>query len=302
MLVNLGQPTIVGIGEILWDLLPDEKRLGGAPSNFAYHAKVLGAHAVIVSAVGNDELGLEALESLDRLEIDRTGVAIDPSHATGTASVELTGNGIPSYRIAENCAWDFIEWQPRLSRMAADADAVCFGSLSQRSAASRDTIRRFIRSTTPSCKRIFDINLRQEFYTRDCVEESLKLANVLKLNDEELAMLTDTLSLSGSATRCMDEILRRYSLELVALTRGAHGSVIVTSGQTVECPGFPTQVEDTVGAGDAFTAALVTGLLAGRELREINAHACRIAALACSHKGAMPQHPSETVDKLQFRQ
>lgn len=285
-----GKHRIIGLGEILWDLLPGGKELGGAPANFAYHAQALGAGACVVSCVGRDQLGDEILALLDDVGLDRTSLAVDPERPTGTVSVSLDAKGVPTYVIHTDVAWDFMPWSEGLATLAAGAAAVCFGSLGQRSPVSRETIRAFLGSTSPSCLRVFDVNLRQSFYDRDVIHESCALSNIVKLNDEELPILAQMLGLSGESTEdLLRELVNMYSLRLIALTRGSHGSILCAPDAISEHQGCPARVVDTVGAGDSFTAAIVVGVLNGEKLDRINDSANRLAAYVCSQKGAMPR-------------
>jgi fructokinase len=291
------RPIVVGLGEILWDLLPHGRQLGGAPANFAYHAHALGAESAVVSAVGDDEPGREILRRLDALALNREFVAVDPRHPTGAVSVQLDGQGVPAYRIHENVAWDFIPFPPGLEKLAATADVIGFGSLAQRAPVSRGTIRRFLAAAQPRCRRIFDLNLRQSFYDRAGIESSLRGSNVLKLNTEELPVLAGMFGLRGTTAAQLRQLLDRFSLELIALTRGPQGAILQTPQQQASCTGFSVQIADTVGAGDAFTAALAIGLWTGASLDAINQHACRLAAFVCSQPGATPALPPELVSQ-----
>ena len=283
---------IIGLGEALWDLFPGGKKFGGAPANFAYHARCLGAEAYVVSSVGQDDLGREILDRLDTLKLNRQFVAVDDAHPTGTVSVEVDSSGKPSYVIHQNVAWDFIPAMPGLSELAGRAAAVCFGSLAQRSAVSRQTIHDFLAATREGCLRIFDINLRQHYYDAATIVGSLELADVLKLNDDELPVVGQLLSLGGGRREVVAALRDRYDLRLVALTRGERGSTLVgPEGRSVH-PGFPTTVADTVGAGDAFTAVIAMGLLRGLDLDAINEQANRVAAYVCSQPGATPDMPA----------
>jgi len=288
-----GQPVIVGLGEVLWDLLPRGKQFGGAPANFAYHANTLGAKGYVVSCVGADALGDEILKRLDALGLRRDYVAVDAAHATGTVSVTLDAAGCPTYVIHENVAWDFLRPGPALLSLAAAADAVCFGSLAQRSAVSRATIRDFLAATGPDCLRIFDINLRQRYFDADTIAASLSRATVLKLNDEELPVVAELLSIAGGEEEILGELCLRFNLRLIALTKGAGGAMLFTPGRCSVQPGLPVEVADAVGAGDAFTAALAMGMLAGLDLDVIGAHANRLARYVCSQHGATPPMPPE---------
>ena len=279
---------VVGIGEILWDILPDGKQLGGAPANFAYHARSLGARAGLVSGIGDDNQGAEILQRLDSWGVDRRHVSVRPEYPTGTVSVTLDERGVPHYTIQENVAWDHIPWSPALEELAARADAVCFGSLCQRSLESRETIRRFLAATPVGCLRVCDINLRQSYYDAHVIAGLLERASVLKLNDEELPVLSSMFGLSGPTESVMRGLADRFGLDLVALTRGGRGSLLVTAQASSNHPGFPVEVVDTVGAGDAFTAALVVGLLRGDDLDTVNESASRLAADVCSQAGGTP--------------
>lgn len=274
-------PRVFSLGEVLWDLLPSGPVLGGAPANFACHARALGAETTLVSRVGDDESGREILARLPH-----DAIQVDPKRPTGTVSVTLEA-GQPHYTIHENVAWDAIEPDTHVR----EADAVCFGSLAQRSSISRVSIQQMVAATRPDALRVFDINLRQSFYSREVIETSLALANVLKLNDAELPVIEEMFALRGIET-----IAVRFDLRAVALTRGAAGSALWADGARVEHPGVPATVRDTIGAGDSFTAALTLGLLAGRPLDRILDHANRVAAYVCSQSGATPPLPPELIE------
>jgi fructokinase len=283
--------TLVGSGEILWDMLPTGKQLGGAPANFAYHCQALGAKGVVVSCVGDDELGREILSRLGGLGLNCRHIAVDKAHPTGTVTVRLDENGQPDFIIHEDVAWDFIPLDAGLLELAARTDAVCFGSLCQRSEVSRHTVRRFLQATAPDCIRVFDINIRQSYYNKDIVHTMLQLSNVLKLNDEELPVVAGLLDVTGSETDILSQLTQRYELRLIAVTRGVGGSRLYAHGEDSNHPGFPVQVADTVGAGDAFTAAMTLGLLQGKELDRIDEDANRVASYVCSQSGATPELP-----------
>jgi len=282
--------TVVGIGELLWDLLPDGKQLGGAPSNFAYHAQALGAKGVVVSAVGDDELGQQIRDELGKHGLGLTHVGISHDRPTGTVSVEIDERGKPDYIIHENVAWDTILWSETTRILATQADAVCFGSLCQRAPVARQTIRQFLAATRSECLRVFDINLRQSFYDKDIIETSLGLANILKLNDEELPEMARLLARNGSQSKLLHQLMDRYELNAIALTMGADGCLLATPEAFVRHPGFtPEKIADTIGAGDSFAAAMVMGMLRGHLLEEICEHANCLASLVCTQTGAMPQ-------------
>jgi fructokinase len=286
-------PIVVGIGEILWDILPDGRQLGGAPANFAFHARALGAASVIVSAVGDDHPGREILAELESRGLDPSGIATVSTAPTGAVTVALDAGGIPHYTIHEGVAWDVIPWTAGLGDIAARADAVCFGTLAQRSPVSRATIGSFLDATRPDCLRVLDLNLRQSYFSRETVHGLLERATVLKLNDDELTTVAGMLSLPGPETRVFAALLGAYPLTVIALTKGPSGSRLFGPGVDLSHPGYPAETEDTVGAGDAFTATLVAGLLKKRSWEEIGDRANRIAGYVCSRKGAWPDLPAE---------
>ena len=287
------QPLIIGIGEVLWDLLPSGKQLGGAPANFAYHAQVLGARSLLISAIGDDDLGREVLHTLALKKLDTRFLQVGPKRQTGTVSIEVDPAGLPKYIIHEDVAWDYISWDEELTELAATADAVCFGSLAQRSFISRSTIQAFLQHMRPASLRVFDLNLRQAYYTADIVTRSLELATVLKLNDEEWPTLAKMLGLPAEIPEGPRELMARFELDLIALTRGASGSMLVTATELHEQPAPTIEVKDTVGAGDAFTAAITVGVLRGLPLAAVHATASRLAGYVCQRNGAMPQIPGE---------
>jgi fructokinase len=288
------QPVILALGEALWDLLPNGKQLGGAPANFAYHAAQLGADARIVSTVGDDELGREVLARQRALGLDTSLIAVDPTHPTGTVTVSLDA-GQPTYTIHEPVAWDFIPATPDVLNAAAQADCVCYGTLAQRGAVSRQTIRAVLERTRPDALRVFDINLRQHYFDREIVDHSLRAATVLKINDEELPRLTALLDAG-------DSLFDHYpSLSLIALTRGGRGSELRTrDGHVFDHPGFRAEpFADAIGAGDAFTAALAIGLLNRLPLTRIIENANRLAAYVCTQPGATPPLPPDLLQAIQ---
>lgn len=287
------KPNFVGLGEVLWDVLPDGRQLGGAPANFAYHAAALGARAGIVSRIGRDPLGTELLARLRQLDIATEAVEVDPAAPTGTVTVSLEADGQPGYTIHEAVAWDHLAAAEAGCRAVAAADAVCFGTLAQRSARARASIHTLLGHARRDALRIFDVNLRQHYYSRDLIEHSLALANVLKVNETELPLLAGMFRLGGDEAAQVAELARRFSLRAVAFTRGGRGSLLHADGVTCEHPGLPVQVKDTVGAGDSFTAAFALGLLRGWPLAVINARATAIAAFVCSQKGATPVLPGD---------
>jgi fructokinase len=284
---------LIGIGEVLWDLLPAGPQLGGAPANFACHARMLGAEAMLVSRIGSDELGREATNCLTAIGLPTETIEVDGTLPTGTVSVTLETDGQPRFTIREPVAWDAIAGSPTARRASEGADAICFGTLAQRSEPSRSTIRALVSACLEPALRVLDINLRQPYFSRDLIEESLGSANILKVNDAELAQLAEMFRLTGEERSQLSQLAGRFDLRLVAYTRGARGSLLLSNGRWSEHVGVRTKVVDTVGAGDAFTAALTIGLLAGWALDEINQRANEIAAFVCSQPGATPKLPSE---------
>ena len=267
-------------------MLPSGRQCGGAPANFAYHAQCLGANACVVSAVGHDALGRDMLSHLDGLKLDRRYIATDAEHPTGTVDVQLDEHGKPSYVIHMPVAWDFIPTTQDLLALAARSDAICFGSLAQRSAVSRTTIQAVLAAARPQCLKVFDINLRQHYYSEEILRAGFTAADVLKLNDEELPVVAGLFSLQGDEQALLRLLQKEFNFRLVVLTKGAHGSVLMGDRECSVHPGIPAKVIDTVGAGDAFTAAVAVGLLQGRNLDAINDHANRVASFVCGHQGA----------------
>ena len=280
---------VVGLGEVLWDLLPERTCLGGAPANFAYITTLMGDQGIVASRVGEDSRGLEALRRMEELGLDIDHVQTDRDRATGSVKVELDGKGVARFEIAHPVAWDALEWTADWQQLAARVDAVCFGSLAQRSETSRDTIQQFLRAMAPDSLKVFDVNLRQAYYSQEVLAESMALADIIKLNDEELPKVMslgkrphrDELS---SAQRLMDV----YDLKLVCITRGGRGSLLVRGAEASEHRGFQVRVADTVGSGDAFTAGLVHEYLHGASLDLMNEVANLVGAWVASEVGAMP--------------
>ena len=279
---------LVGIGELLWDLLPEGKRFGGAPANVACHFQRLGGTGITVSAVGRDDLGIHLMDQLQALSLSSEYIAIDKHHPTGIVSITIDPEGIPVYDIEENVAWDFIPSTSKLRKLVKKTDAVVFGTLAQRSLLSRQTIREFVSSVKPEAWCIFDINLRYPFYNREVIEASLPLAHILKLNNDELHVLAEMLSLEGSEDNLIKQLLNLYKLNMIALTKGSQGSILYTESDRSVHPGYHSKVVDTVGAGDAFVATLTLGILKGHSLDTINDNANRLAAYVCSMPGAIP--------------
>ena len=281
-------PLILGIGEILWDLLPAGRQLGGAPANFAWHAAQLGADARVVSAVGDDANGREVLARLSAMRLDASLIAVCPGRPTGTVTVALDASGQPAYTIHENVAWDALTAGEAALAAAARADAVCFGTLAQRTPAGRGAVQCLVAATRPDALRLLDINLRQHYWNLATIESSLRLANALKLNDEELSVLARLLDLAGDEEMQLAALAQRFDLRVVALTRGSRGSTLWHEGRCLTAPGHAVAVVDAVGAGDAYSAALALGLLAGLDTARILDLAQRAGAFVCTRPGATP--------------
>jgi fructokinase len=284
----MNRRVIAGLGEVLWDLLPSGASLGGAPANFAYMTRLLGDQGIVASRVGRDSRGQQALDRMQQLGLGVDHVQVDTEHATGTVNVEIDPKGQARFEIADSVAWDFLHWTPDWQKLATGADAVCFGSLAQRSATSRATIRNFLEAASGAVK-VFDVNLRQSYYSAEILSESMKLADIVKVNDQELPKI---MTLSELPHRdewsSAQSLLVAFDLRLVCITRGARGSLLVERGFRDEHPGFRVKVVDTVGSGDAFTAALTHEYLKGSSLDSINEIANRVGAWVASQSGGMP--------------
>jgi fructokinase len=280
---------VVGLGEVLWDLLPSGACLGGAPANFAYITTLMGDQGIVASRVGEDSHGIDALRRLEELGLDIDHVQTDRVHPTGTVKVELDGNGQAHYEIRHPVAWDCLEWSEDWQRLAQQADAVCFGSLAQRSQKSRETIRKFLSATSADTLKVFDVNLRQAYYSAEVLAESMRLADVVKLNDEELPKIMSLSKIPHKDDRSSaKKLLEAFDLKVVCVTRGGRGSLLVRGKQVSEHPGFKVRVADTVGSGDAFTAGLVHEYLHGASLDLMNEVANLVGAWVASEVGAMP--------------
>lgn len=290
---------VVGIGEALWDILPEGKKLGGAPANFAYHVSQFGLESMVVSAVGKDRLGNEILENLSEKKLNM--LIEEVQYPTGTVQVELDNEGIPCYDIKENVAWDNIPFTDKLKSIAEKTTAVCFGSLAQRNIVSRESINTFL-SLIPNKKgiyKIFDINLRQGFYTKEILCRSMEQCNILKINDEELVTVSRLFGYPGIdlQDKCWI-LLAKYNLEMLILTCGVNGSYVFTPGNVsfVETP--KVEVADTVGAGDSFTAAFISALLMKKSVREAHQLAVNVSAFVCTQNGAMPKLPENYISRI----
>ncbi len=289
------RPVIAGIGEILWDLLKDSEELGGAPVNFAYHAGALGAQAYAISTIGDDARGQATLRELKKRGMSTEHITVLSGAVTGHVLAEVDEQGVASYTFPENVAWDRISIGQNTTALARKLDAVCFGSLVQRSENSREIIMNYVKNEAGEALKVFDLNIRQQFYTENIIRSSLECADVLKLNEQEIVLLAEMERLTGSEETQLDELVKRYHLKLAVLTRSGRGSLLVNSSMTSNHPGYATQVIDTIGAGDAFTATTILGLLKGDALDQINDHANRVAAFVCSRKGAMPLITEELI-------
>ena len=290
--------SVIGIGEALFDVLPEGKKIGGAPANFAYHVSQFGLNSRVVSAVGDDKLGMEILDNFREKKLNAM-VEIVP-YPTGTVQVELDAEGVPCYDIKEGVAWDNIPYTPALEDLAKHTKAVCFGSLAQRSVVSRDTINRFIDAMpAEDTLKIFDINLRQGFYTKEILCNSFSKCNILKINDEELVTVSRMFGYPGIdlQDKCWI-LLAKYNLKMLILTCGVNGSYVFTPGNVsfVETP--RVEVADTVGAGDSFTAAFVSSILSGLSIGEAHKLAVETSAYVCTQNGAMPVLPQSLKDRV----
>ena len=279
---------VVGLGEVLWDVLPGGKQLGGAPANFAYMASLLGDQGIVASRVGQDDLGKEALGRMRGLGLNAAFVQTDTEHPTGTAHVSLDAHHQPTFTITEPVAWDFLEFTSAWEKLAHEADVVCFGTLAQRSQASRQAIQSFL-GAARKATRVFDINLRQSYYSPEIVRSSLDHAQILKVNHEELPILTKIFRLNcGTEVVCAESLLRAFDLQLVCVTRGEQGSLLVNRTAVATHPGIRVEVADTVGAGDGFTACLVHHFMRGESMEKINEAANRFAAWVAGQSGGTP--------------
>jgi fructokinase len=282
---------VVGLGEVLWDMLPGGRQLGGAPTNFAYMTSLLGDEGVVASRVGGDPLGAEAVEAMHGLGLNTDYLQRDARHPTGTAEVDFDPAGQPRFTITEPVAWDFLEFTSEWERLSQQADIVCFGTLAQRSPTSRATLQSFLR-TAKAALRVFDVNLRQSYFSAEVLQESLRLAHIVKVNHEELPQVARLVGMEFENERsCAQRLLRAYGLKVVCVTRGAAGSLLLDGEGLSESPGVRVKVADAVGAGDAFTACMAHHYLRGAPLEKINEVANRFAAWVASQPGGTPALP-----------
>ncbi len=293
----MNENYVVGIGEVLWDVLPEGKKLGGAPANFACHVSRFGLNGLVISAVGKDKLGDEIINVFNQKRLEYQLEKTD--FPTGTVEVTLDNAGVPQYDIKENVAWDNIPFTEGIRQIASRTQAVCFGSLAQRSQNSQRSINAFLDSMPDSedSLKVFDINLRQNFYSEEIVQESLSKCNILKINDEELLIVKDLLSLRGrSQEELCNELMALGNLRMLILTCGTKGSMVF-SQEGISVLGTPTvQVADTVGAGDSFTAAFISSLIKGKTVREAHQTAVNVSAYVCTQQGAMPPLPKSLTE------
>ena len=281
---------VVGLGEVLWDMLPEGRKIGGAPVNFAYHAGQFGIDTMAVSAIGNDKLGEDTIAEMNGKHLNHIFPSVP--YPTGSVQVSLDEKGVPAYDIKENVAWDNIPFTNEIESVARSCRAVCFGSLAQRNAVSRNTIRKFIESTPSGCIRIFDINLRQNFYTSNVIHDSLELCNILKINDEEIMLVSRMFNYdSSNIENVCRTIMEDFSLEMVILTCGTKGSYIFTKGGVSFMPTPKVNVADTVGAGDSFTGSFCAAILRGLPVAEAHKKAVEVSAYVCTQNGAIPEIP-----------
>jgi fructokinase len=280
---------MIGLGEVLWDILPTARVLGGAPANFAYMTNILGDQGIVASRVGNDELGLEACRLMQELGLNTSYLQKGDDHETGIATVTIDGTGQPNFTINEPVAWDFLQWTPQWQELSTRADVICFGSLAQRSSTSANTIDRFLRNASAKTLRICDVNLRQSFYDKDVLRKSFKYADIVKLNEQELIQVSFLFELPAGTTEFIARrLLKDCDLKLVCVTRADRGSLLVSREQTVEHGGFQVKVADAVGTGDAFTACLAHHYVRGNPLQQISEAANRFASWVATQRGATP--------------
>ena len=284
---------IVGLGEALWDVLPEGKKLGGAPANFAYHAGQFGLDTIAISALGEDDLAEETIEALKEHNLNYLMPRVP--YPTGTVQVTLAEGGIPTYEIKEGVAWDNIPYTDEMAEIAKNARAVCFGSLAQRNGVSRENIRKFLAETPADCLKICDINLRQQFYSKEILEDSFKLCNILKINDEDLVVVNRMFGYDGLDMRqTCEKMVQDYGLKMLVLTCGTNGSYVFTDDGLTSFQDTPkVEVADTVGAGDSFTGSFCACILNGKPVQEAHKTAVAVSAFVCTQNGAMPIVPNE---------
>ncbi|MCK3684834.1 carbohydrate kinase [Maribellus sp. YY47] len=289
----MNKPILIGAGELLWDMLPGGKQLGGAPANFAWHASQLGGKGIVYSAVGTDEPGNEIVGFLDQKKMDTRFISRLELYPTGKVDVRLDASGVPEYTIQTDVAWDKIPLCDQRQEVIANASAFCFGALAQRDNVSFTTIQSLLDELPENCLKIFDINLRQHFYSKAVIELSLQKCDVLKLNEDELPVVAELFGMDGEEKAILEQLLTYFNIELIALTKGGAGSLILTKTERSWLESPKVNIADTVGAGDSFTAALAMGLLKKRLIKDVHQAAVEVSAYVCTQKGAMPQLPKE---------
>jgi len=293
-----GKPYVIGIGELLWDVLPDGKKMGGAPANFIYHINHMGIYGDIISSVGNDPDGMELIKLIKQKGIPTDLIDIDSRYPTGTVTVKIDRSGNPEYTIHENIAWDHIHFVKSIEENLRMADAICFGSLAQRNTVSAETIIECLRGVDKDCLRVFDINLRQKFFTPKTIMESLHMADILKINEDEIIVVAEMFDSGKDEMSILKNISEKFNLRLIALTKGADSSILYSKDEISSLKTPEVSVVDTVGAGDSFTAVLVAGLLKGDTLKSIHQKAVDVSAWVCTLPGATPPYTQQIKDIL----
>lgn len=292
-------PIVVGLGELIWDLLPNGKQLGGATTNFAYISRLLGNSSIIASRVGDDELGREAHNRLAQIGIVTDYLQLDMVHPTGTVGIQIDERGEAHYAMNEDSAWDNLDWTDKFEELATLADTVCFGTMAQRSERARATIIRFVKRTRPDALRIFDVNLRHAFFTAEMLARSLELATIVKLNNDELFTISGMLGMDACEEETLaKQIMDKFDVKLVAITRGENGSVMITKHEEVAHPGIRVNVVDTIGSGDAFAAALAHYYVRRAPLTFISEAANRLGSWIATQVGATPKANSATLERI----
>ncbi len=298
MNIKSNKLVFAGVGELLWDLLPQGKQLGGAPANFSYHLRQLGAESYIISAVGDDILGHEIIQYLQKLRLSTDFITMNSDHVSGTVEIEIDDAGVPEYIIHENVAWDYIPHCEKTNELISKTDAICFGSLAQRSEMSAKTIRTILETSPENCFKIYDINIRQSFYSQNLIAENLFIANGFKLNEDEIQLIADMFAFSGTEEIIIHKLMNKFDLDLITVTKGGNGSSIYTCNDQSYRISPNIDVVDTVGAGDAFTAGLVFAYLNDYSLAAAHDFANILAAYVCTQKGAMPKYSEELIQDL----
>lgn len=301
-LVPVGDLKVVAIGEVLWDVIGEERHLGGAPFNFCYQSRAFGADAGMITRVGSDDLGEEILQRIADAGMPRALVQLDPEHPTGVVEVTVDKKGVPSYDIREDVAWDFIELPSHAREAIEAADIACFGTLAQRNAISRQSIQEALAAAKPNCLRVYDINLRQAYYSDEVIRESFALTDLLKMNEDELHVLQHMFGLPHDENESVAQLVARFDIATVVVTRGERGATAWSAGEMVTVPGVKVKVKDTVGSGDAFTAVFATQLAAGAALRDALEMANLAGAYVASQNGATPKIDAQILTQFKKAQ